>query len=129
MSLEFSEKYGYDFGEDVLDLAYFTYNSAIDQDIYNVASLIVYARKNNTHYNNHDIAKALVLDKNYIELIQYILAGVKRFKAFTYGTSPRGLFVDNLEEAQEFLNVFEDHYLLEWGINIHESTQFITQER
>jgi hypothetical protein len=99
------------------------YNSAVDQQILDVAKIIVEARKtarSGCVYTD-DIAAQLGFSNEHIELIQYILASV-RYKSqphlkdqpFTYGVSPRGLFVDDMECAERFLAEFERH-MSQWG--------------
>lgn len=112
----------FDFWDQRLGINCGGYNSEVDQQIYDVAKMIVDARKSDTSVYMTDIAQALGISNQHAELIQYILAGVcypvseedkkngERFGTpFTYGTSPRGLFVDNERAANLFLEEFEEH--------------------
>ncbi len=107
----------FDFWEARLGIPFGGYNSAVDQQIYDVAKLIVEAWGSGAPSFVTTIAAKLGLTAEHVELIQYILAGVRyptaegepfyRGCAFDYGTSPRGLFVGNIEMARAFLAEFE----------------------
>lgn len=118
----------FDFWEHKLKLPLCSYNAAIDKNIYNVAKVIVNARESNDSIYCDDIAKKLGLNIEYVEFIQYILADLryphiedeKHYEEpFTYGTSPRGLFVDNMRMAKLFLKEFEEYYLNKWEEDIN----------
>ena len=115
----------FDFWSDRVGLRYASYNGAVSQQIYDVANLIVEARKNGTRccYCT-DIANTLDLTPEHVELIQYILAGVKMpvldgkphyTQCFTYGTSPRGLFVDDMDMCEAFMAEFRAELAKEVG--------------
>ncbi len=119
----------FDFMADRIGLKYASYNSAVDEQIYNVAKMIVESRKKrDAPAYNSDIATALGMSPEHVELIQYILCGVRYPEmdkskergygynsAFTYGTSPRGLFVDDEAQAERFMAEFEVYLKEEWG--------------
>lgn len=59
----------------------------------------------------------------HAELIQYILASINMpvpqgkphyTECFTYGTSPRRLFVDDIEMARQFLGEYEKYIKEYW---------------
>ncbi len=120
-----------DFWGDRLGILYGGYNSGVDQNILDAAKLIVASHKAYAAGKPYlpmfclDIAKALELSEEYVELIQYILASVKmpvpenevihHTGCFCYGTSPRGLFVDNLPMAEKFIQEFEEYMERQWG--------------
>jgi hypothetical protein len=92
------------------------YNSTVDQQIYDAAKLIVGARQADGCIYCDDLAAKLSITPEHAELIQYILASVRytdrphlKDRPFTYGTSPRGLFVDDTECAERFLAEFGLH--------------------
>lgn len=113
-----------DFWFDRLNIQNGGYHGLVDHNIYSVAKIIVEARRNNSvaRYNT-DIAKELALSCAHVELIQYILASVRYpitkeldhhpNDPFTYGTSPRGLFVDCEVMAEKFLLEFERYIACE----------------
>ena len=112
-----------DFWTERLKVPIGSYNSAVDMNVYNVAKAIVDARKNDTFVHCTDIAAEFSMSPEHVELIQYILAGVQYKRPnpkvgsnlftdhwtqpFTYGTSPRCLFVDDMETAEIFLKELE----------------------
>ena len=120
-----AEKADFDFWSDRLGIQYGCYNGEIDEHIFNVAKLIVGARKIGTGIYNTDIAEELGLPPAYIELIQYILAGVRypvaereawwKGHPFDYGSSPRGLFVGNEKAANKFIEEYSDYFEREWS--------------
>jgi len=92
------------------------YNSAVDEQIYRAAKLIVDARKNEKTLFVDELSGELDISEPHAELIQYLLASVRyedrpRLKdsPFDYGTSPRGLFVGDMECAERFLEEFSKH--------------------
>lgn len=108
------------------------YNSGIDRDIRNVAGIIVEARlasdagRERVPSYLDDIADRLDLPYDYVELILQMLVDLRYPREqgqdpyvfpspFTYGTSPRGLFVDNLKNARKFLEEFDEHLRRAWG--------------
>ncbi len=107
------------------------YNSKIDCDFRAVAGMIVEAGslpENDRHVvTTDDIAERLTLSIEYVELIQTMLADVRYPRVagkfggdyypspFTYGTSPRGLFLDDRETAKRFLEEFDEHLRRTWG--------------
>ncbi len=113
------------FMSDRLNLRYGGYNSAVDIQIYNIAKAIMKAREDNTYTFNTELAERFGLSPEHVELIQYILCAVRYDEmndnawgyrsAFTYGTSPRGMFVDDDDQAKRFLAEFRDYYIMEWG--------------
>jgi len=126
----------FDFWSDRLGISYGSYSSEIDEHIYNVAKMIVEARKNDSSVFYTDVAEKLNLQPAYVELINYILAGVSYpiiggeqhydNSPFTYGTSPRGLFVGNERMADFFLQEFESYIKQEWEEG--EPTQSVDKE-
>lgn len=108
----------FDFWHDCLGLVA-SYNSAVDDDIFAVASLIVEARANNGFVYCDEIAKRLNLSATHVELIQYILAGVRvgGKDAFNYGTSPRGLWASDAADA--FMALYRRAYEEQWGATPH----------
>ena len=118
-----SDAKDFDFVDERLGLRYCSYNSEVDQQIFDVAKIIVEARENDTAFYNNEIAKLTGMSPEHVELIQYILAAVRMPKTeteqhhespFTYGTSPRELFVDNERMAKEFIREFE-HHMKTWN--------------
>lgn len=90
------------------------YNSRIDCDLLEAAK-IVRASKG---FACAEIQKELQCEERYAELLLYILASVKfeqrlgdkyfyQSEPFTYGTSPRGLFVESPEAADELIEQLE----------------------
>lgn len=119
----------FDFWEQRLKLPCRCYNSVIDRHIYTVAKEIIDARKADAFMGNPEIAKELQLQPEYVELIQYCLADIHyppkegenyyHGNPFTYGTSPRGLFVNNEKNADLFLEEFRKYYFAQWKENIN----------
>lgn len=116
----------FDFMKDRLGLSTSGYNLDVDEQIYKVAKMIVDARKNDTCAWGTDIAKALGMSPEHVELIQYILDAViypaeqsdKNYtdrSPFTYGSSPRGLFVWSEAKADRFIAEFEVYMKELWG--------------
>ena len=113
----------FDFMGERLKIPICCYNSEVDAQIYSVAKMIVDARKRDTVAYNSDISKALGMSPEHVELIQYILAPVVYpgddqlylREPFSYGTSPRGLFVGSMEHAEKFLQEFREYYERQWG--------------
>lgn len=108
---------------DRIGVPYGGYNSAVDQQVFDVAKAIVDARNNDTSIYCDDIAVKLGLSKEHVELIQYLLASVKyedrehlKDQPFEYGTSPRGLFVADEECAKRFMEEFKQH-MKQWAAN------------
>ena len=106
----------FDFWAERLGIACGGYNTAVDSEMLAVAKLIVEAREQKTDCFVTSIAKQLGLIETHVELVQYILASVRydderrpgyAVCPFTYGTSPRGLFVDDLATAKRFVAEFE----------------------
>lgn len=92
------------------------YSSAVDEQIYQAAQEIVAARKADSTIFVDALAAKIGISEKHAELIQYILASVRyedrphlKDCPFTYGTSPRGLFVDDMECAERFLAEFKTH--------------------
>ena len=71
---------------DVVELSCGGYNGAVDDDIW---AVLKYIESDNDSFVTN-MAKALKLDKNYVELIQYILCGADLCE---YGSSPRGCWL------------------------------------
>lgn len=118
------EESEFDFWTDRLNIRLGGYSGAVDEQIYNVAKLIVEAREADGGVFNDAIADKLGLSRDHVELIQYILASISMpvpegkphySSPFTYGTSPRGLFVDDLDMAKQFLAEFETYMKEHWG--------------
>lgn len=114
-----------DFMERVLGLRYGGYNGEVDQNIYRVAEIIVDDFKTRSRAHNDHIASRLGLAPSHVELIQYLLCAVfdeyvdgRWRSAFTYGTSPRGMFVDEIDRAERFLTEFREYYRAHWGEDI-----------
>lgn len=87
-----------------------SYNSVIDEQVVGVATLIYEARENDGFIYCDDIAVKLGMTPEHVELIQQLLASVRyddrphlQDSPFTYGVSPRGLFVDDQECADRFM--------------------------
>lgn len=100
------------------------YNSTIDRQIYEAAELLVAARESGDVVSSVDLANSLRISPEHAELIQYILAsitmpmpdGAKYYRGcFSYGSSPRVLFVSDLGMAKQFLDEFEAYIYREWG--------------
>lgn len=72
-----------------LSVPYLVYNSAVNDDIYNVMRMLYISRRTGPTYYT-DTAKTLKLQYDYVELIHYILCTNDHGE---YGTSPRGLWL------------------------------------
>ncbi|MDB5352010.1 MAG: hypothetical protein JWN86_3257 [Planctomycetota bacterium] len=106
----------FDFWADRLNIRCGGYSEAVDRQLHGAIKLIVEARVDGTTTYNDKLAEKLGITRDHAELIQYILASVTmpvpdgkhaQCECFTYGTSPRGLFVDDLDMARQLLMEFE----------------------
>lgn len=114
----------FDFWTERLNISKGSYNSAVDDQIYAVAKMIWDARQDgNRSVYCTDIAEKLGISEEHAELIQYILGSITMpvpegkphyAECFTYGTSPRGLFVDDEDMCKQFLTEYETYINNHW---------------
>lgn len=106
---------------DRLNIACGGYNNLIEDQIFKAAQLIVKATEDKDGVVFTDeLALSLGINEEHAELIQYLLASIKMpvlkgeqrgSSCFTYGCSPRGLFVDSMKMAKQFLKEFKKYIL------------------
>ena len=99
-----SEEKLFDFWEEA-NTKCLSYNSEIDKDLINVFKLICEEK-----YNS-DIAKILNLSPQYVEVFQSILCGMGWC---SYGSSPRGCWVNVELSKKELIDKLEKWYFEKW---------------